>query len=499
MFSLSTNLYLKHKIGDLITDRYKIIDSVENSSIGPIYIVKDLTLDVNFICKEMAILKNREELLDRFKRMALKLQETRNSRIPQTHYVEDLKVYSVCPVCGETFIGEELSPCHMKTPFFIKKRCYLIIEYLEEDNLEEKTENKELKRWNLENCNKLETIYNKYIYNLENKKYFQNNLKEKINSIDLVHPTSSIILLQKAEKVAIEDVNRDSHQCPYNQEVKFNWNIKKSCEKEDNIEVSLYGAPECFEKGQIKEVIYKIDKSGNILSKKNIQDLEPNCTNCPYISREKNEDNNNTMPRPGIESPPPYTSSETVTLRSTNLENYIEGIVISVDPLYEEPPDRDFAKLGVGLFAALALTPFFLIAFSGCIVLSFVLRVVRLNRLISPLNPLGIFGLLAFFGIGRRAIEERIPVRNFRIRDREGNEYQVRMKGHLQLGSVAPADRLSIWGKWKKGTLIFKRAYNHRTQSEIRVRQHSVWPKIVLGIIGLSIVISLFLYYGGKL
>jgi len=498
MFNLTGEIYIKHKIGDLIIDRYKIIDSLKTSSIGPIYIVKDLTLDLNFICKEMAILKNREELLDRFKEMALKLQEARNSHMPQTHYVEDLKKYSVCPLCGETFIGEDLSPCHMQTPFFVKKRCYLLIEYIEGDDIKEKTENKEAKRWNLENCNKLETIYNKYISTLENKKYSRNNLNEDNNSIELVHTTSSMILLEEAEEVAIEDVNRDNYQCSYNQEVKLNWNIEKSCEKEDNIEVSLYGAPECFEKGQIEELIYKIDKSGNIISKRNIQDLEPNCPNCPYISRENNEDNI-AMPRPSIKSSPPYSSSETATLGPTNLENHIEGVVISVDPFYEEPPDRDFTKLGVGLFAALTLTPIFLITFLGFIMLSSVLRVVRLDRLILPLNPLGIFGLLAFFGIGRRTIEERIPVRNFRIRDREGNEYQVRMKGHLQIGNVSPADRLSIWGKWKKGTLVFKRAYNHRTKSEIRVRQHSIWPKIVLGIISVSIVIGLFLYYGGRL
>lgn len=175
----------------------------------------------------------------------------------------------------------------------------------------------------------------------------------------------------------------------------------------------------------------------------------------------------------------------------------LEGNVISVDPPYDEPPDPDFAKLCVGILVAITLIPILLAAFIGFIFLALILTFLRLGALLTTLNPLNLLALLAIFGIGRRAKDQQVPVRNFRLRDADGNEYQIRMKGHLQTGDIIPADKLTIWGKWKDGTLIFKKAYNHRTQSEVKLKQ-SVWPKIVLGIVGFFILTYLLSHLGGS-
>ena len=497
MASLYTDLYLKHKIGDYILNRYKIVDNVELSHIGPIYIVTELSSNKYFICIEMARVENRDKLLDRFKIESLKLKENQNANLSQIYYEEELKSYSVCPVCGETFFSEELSPCHMQNPLIIMKRCYLVIACQgQKGNIEIYNKN-EIVEWNIDNCKKLIPLYRSFISDFISNSTEQESIPNIIDNINMIQQTktgSVALSIKEAEKIIKDDTKQNDCTCPYYQNAKCDWNIKNSFTDQDKIKVSVDGAPECFEKGKKKELLYEVDKTGRILSIRNIQDLEPNCINCPHISKDDNKYNNaGSIPEDARQAP--ALSSETTTAEQDRQRNLMEGTVISVDPMYEEPPDRDFAKFGLDVFALLTLTPIIIIAFVAYLLLSVPLRIIRLNRLISPLNPLGLFGLLAFLGIGRGRNDNRVPVRNFRIRDQYGNEYQVRMKGYLVVGNIMPADRVSIWGKWKKGTFIFKRAYNYRIRSDVKIRQLSIWPKIILGIISLSIVVGLFFYY----
>ena len=497
MANLYADVYLKHKIGDYILNRYKIIDNIELSHIGPVYIARELSSNKYFICIEMARLENRDKLLDRFKIESLKLKENQNTNLSQIYYEEELKNYSVCPVCGETFIGEELSPCHMQNPLVIEKRCYLVIACQDQKGNIETFHKNEMVGWSIDDCKKLTPLYRRFISDFMSNSTEQESIPDVIDNINLIQQTetgSVALFIKEAEKIIKNDIKQNTCYCPYDQNAKCDWNIKNNYTEQDKMEVSVDGAPECFEKGKKKEFLYEIDHNGIILSKKNIQDLEPYCENCAYISKNDNK-HIDTFSASGTGGQEPASHSETIIAAQDRQRNLMEGTVISVDPMYEEPPDRDFAKFGLDVFALLTLTPIIIIAFVAYLLLSVPLRIIRLNRLISPLNPLGLFGLLAFLGIGRGKNDNRVPVRNFRIRDQYGNEYQVRMKGYLVVGNIMPADRLSIWGKWKKGTFIFKRAYNYRIRSDVKIRQLSIWPKIILGIISLSIVVGLFFYY----
>jgi len=497
MANLYTDIYLKHKIGDYILNRYKIIDNIELSHIGPIYVAAELSSNKYFVCIEMAKLENRDKLLDRFKIESLKLKENQNANLSQIYYEEELKNYSVCPVCGETFIGEELSPCHMQNSLVIMKRCYLVIACQgQKENIETYHQN-EIAEWSIDECKKLAPLYHRFISDFMSNSVERESIPSDIGKISAIEQakTGSVALsIKEAEKIIKDDMKQNACYCPYYQNAICDWDIQNSFTDQDKMKVSVDGAPECFEKGKKKEFLYEIDYNGIILSKKNIQDLEPYCENCAYISKNDNK-HIDTFSASGTGGQVPALSSETTTAEQDRQGNLMEGTVISVDPMYEEPPDRDFAKFGLDVFALLTLTPIIIIAFVAYLLLSVPLRIIRLDRLISPLNPLGLFGLLAFLGIGRGRNDNRVPVRNFRVRDQYGNEYQVRMKGYLVVGNIMPADRVSIWGKWKKGTFVFKRAYNYRIRSDVKIRQLSIWPKIILAIISLSIITGLFFYY----
>ncbi len=498
MANLNIDVCLKHKIGDCILNRYKILKNIEISDIGPIYITSELCSNQHFICIEMAKLENRSQLLDRFKIDVLKYKASQNSDLYHIDYLEEVKEQSVCPVCGETFIGEELSPCHMQNPIIIKKRCYLVIScHNQKGNTDEPYHNHEIAGCSKEDFNKLTPLYRNFISNFISQSSGQESIADVSDDISLLQQKemgSTALTVKEAEKIIKGDAKQCDCYCPHYQNAKCVWNIMDTSTDKDVIKISVEGAPECFEKGKKKELLYEINHKSTIVSKKNMQYLEPSCENCPYISKNDNK-YTNTFTASGIGGKAPSSSSDTMTAGPGSQKNLVEGTVLSVDPPYEEPPDRDFAKFGLGLIASLTLIPVTIIAFVGYLLLSIPLRIVRLNGLIAPLNPLGLFGLLAFLGIGSGRNDYRVPVRNFRIRDQQGNEYQVRMKGHLVVGNIMPADRVSIWGKWKRGTFIFKRAYNYRIRSEVKIRQLSIWPKIILGIISLSVIAGFFFYY----
>jgi hypothetical protein len=497
MANLYSDVYLKHKIGDCILNRYKILKKIEISDIGPIYITSELNSNKCFICIEMAILENRNKLLDRFKINVLKYKESPNSDLYHLDYLEEVKEQSVCPVCGETFIGEELSPCHMQKPLIINKRCYFFVACQgQKENIETYHQNK-LTEWCMDDCKNEIPLCRRFISNLVSQSDEQKTIPYITDNVSLLQQKetdSAALTVQEAEKIIKDDTQQNDCHCPYYHDARCVWNIKDASTDKDVIKISVEGAPECFEKGKKNELLYEINHKGTIVSKNNMQYLEPSCENCPYISRNDNK-YTNTFTASGIGGEAPSSSSDTMTAGPGRQRTLVEGTVLSVDPPYEEPPDRDFAKFGLGLIASLILIPVTIIAFVIYLLLSIPLKIVRLNGLIAPLNPLGLFGLLAFLGIGSGRNDYRVPVRNFRIRDQQGNEYQVRMKGHLVVGNIMPADRVSIWGKWKRGTFIFKRAYNYRIRSEVKIRQLSIWPKIILGIISLSVIAGLFFYY----
>jgi len=63
-----------------------------------------------------------------------------------------------------------------------------------------------------------------------------------------------------------------------------------------------------------------------------------------------------------------------------------------------------------------------------------------------------------------------VPVRDIRIRDSAGQEFLVRMKGQLTSGSVSVGDDVLVEGWDRNGMLLFRRGYNKRIRTAIKVK-----------------------------
>lgn len=63
-----------------------------------------------------------------------------------------------------------------------------------------------------------------------------------------------------------------------------------------------------------------------------------------------------------------------------------------------------------------------------------------------------------------------VPVRDIRLRDSAGQEFLVRMKGQLTSGSVSVGDDVVVEGWNRNGMLLFRRGYNNRIRTAIRVK-----------------------------
>jgi hypothetical protein len=64
-----------------------------------------------------------------------------------------------------------------------------------------------------------------------------------------------------------------------------------------------------------------------------------------------------------------------------------------------------------------------------------------------------------------------VPVRDLRVRDAGGAEHLVRLRGHVVSGSVNVGDDIRAEGPDRDGTLLLRRGWNSRINSEIRVRE----------------------------
>ncbi len=156
----------------------------------------------------------------------------------------------------------------------------------------------------------------------------------------------------------------------------------------------------------------------------------------------------------------------------------IEGRVISMDPVYLARPDFDWSKL---VWKLLLLTTLFLLV--APLLIGFVLCALVITLILSLLSPhskKGSMGLVSkvahhslglFFSTGKDKSTADIPVRDFRLMSVLGDEYLVRIKGEIVTGSINVGDELTVIGADNRGTLMFRRGWNQRIRSEIRVKQ----------------------------
>lgn len=63
-----------------------------------------------------------------------------------------------------------------------------------------------------------------------------------------------------------------------------------------------------------------------------------------------------------------------------------------------------------------------------------------------------------------------VPVRDIRVRDSAGQEVLVRLKGQLISGSISVGDDVVVEGWDRNGMLLFRRGYNKRIRTTIKVK-----------------------------
>ena len=123
-------LRLKHEAGDLINGQYRIIDRIKTGGMGSVYKVEDIKINACYACKEMDLvpdsksLFSRHELLEAFKKEAGLAVNFKHTRTPRVTYLED---DANLGLCTSVSLGAG-----------IDRRCYMLLDYIEGEDLEEK-------------------------------------------------------------------------------------------------------------------------------------------------------------------------------------------------------------------------------------------------------------------------------------------------------------------------------------------------------------------------
>ncbi len=194
---------------------------------------------------------------------------------------------------------------------------------------------------------------------------------------------------------------------------------------------------------------------------------------------------------PSLSTPQPSTASE--------LQGDIVGRVILMESAYQEKPDFDWYRFFTKLlwFFLLLASPLLLlhavlVKLGALPALLAVAGMIYLLRFISPNNLLSLLHLHTILSPFRRHETEMVPVRYFRVRDDDETEWMVRMKGHIGLGNISTDDLVSLWGRWRGGTLFVKRGFNHRTRSRVELQGSYSWIGFALTV---AFILSLVAYF----
>jgi hypothetical protein len=166
------------------------------------------------------------------------------------------------------------------------------------------------------------------------------------------------------------------------------------------------------------------------------------------------------------------------------------GTVIAADPPHDEPPDPNPGRTFLLVLYALPLLALLPLALMIFLILFIPLRLVGIRgfSLWPMLTLLGVLGQRG--GNGARTV----PVRNLRLRDVEGREQQVRIKGHLVGGVADRGDPVLVWGRRRDGVIHLHHGRNLRTDARIRIRSTLPYGVIIPATIGwLTILWLLFL------
>lgn len=209
-----------------------------------------------------------------------------------------------------------------------------------------------------------------------------------------------------------------------------------------------------------------------------------------------------------LSEPPPLSYSE--SLKPINKHkssrksppNKIEGTIISIENLNEEPPKvnvpRILASIIIVLDFVLFLGSLAFVALIIIIAIALVATILQLGCLMTVFSSLiqSIFYFLLPLLrpiIGRRGDQRLEPVTNYLLRTSNGQTYTFRIKGQLQGATIARGDRVHIEGRLRHGILMFRRGHKINTGEKLTLPFNWAW--VLLGLVILGNVIVYFTLY----
>jgi hypothetical protein len=150
----------------------------------------------------------------------------------------------------------------------------------------------------------------------------------------------------------------------------------------------------------------------------------------------------------------------------------LDGRVIQVEPLYMGTPDSRWVQFLVKLAILGAAVYIY-----GALLLVLLVVLVGVAWLVAKVLRGGFLSSVAVqvtsFILTRRLLGPvaNVPIRDIRLRDSNGQETLVRMKGQLVSGSVTVGDDVHVEGWERGGMLLFRRGYNNRIRAAIQVKR----------------------------
>ncbi len=123
---------LKHRIDELIDNRYQVRKIMGSGAFGTVYGCRDNELDVPVAVKELHVLDadERAVALAQFRAEAQHLSRLRHPNIVSGHYEPVTGNWHICPVCGLDFSDQTVCPDHGAELVEVKSRYYLVMEYI---------------------------------------------------------------------------------------------------------------------------------------------------------------------------------------------------------------------------------------------------------------------------------------------------------------------------------------------------------------------------------
>ncbi len=214
---------------------------------------------------------------------------------------------------------------------------------------------------------------------------------------------------------------------------------------------------------------------------KEVQTNQSKTSTCIPISTQEKSSQDFFINNSGETIPDIYREDIQIDQKS-NFRNFfwytiLKGTVVNVDPTYMSHPDFrwDFflIKIVIIVLAVFIIGPIIIGIMLGLIVASAIFSFMFRSGPRQGSGFLsGIFSHILSFIFTKHLLgqKEMVSVRDIRLRDPLGQEHLIRIKGEIVSGNINVGDEIEVEGLNRGGTLIFRRGWNKRIKSEIRVK-----------------------------